>query len=58
MASAVPFANFFVILFPSMALRQAGIAVALQLILYGTNITGLREGRVRRLDKTGENGTP
>jgi APA family basic amino acid/polyamine antiporter len=45
-AAAVSFANFFAILVPSMANHQAGIAVALQLILYGTNIMGLREGRV------------
>ena len=44
-AAAVSFANFFAILVPSMAPHEAGIAVALQLVLYGTNILGLREGR-------------
>ncbi len=45
-AAAVSFANFFVILVPAMAPHQGDIAVALQLILYGTNIMGLREGRL------------
>lgn len=45
-AAAVSFANFLAILVPSLASREAGIAVALQLVLYGTNILGLREGRV------------
>jgi APA family basic amino acid/polyamine antiporter len=44
-AAAVSFANFFAILFPAWEPREAGIAVALQVILYGTNIMGLREGR-------------
>ena len=45
-AGAVSFANFFVILVPAAEPRQAGIAVAIQLVLYGANILGLREGRV------------
>ena len=45
-AAAVSFANFLAILVPSLAQREAGIAVALQLVLYGTNLLGLREGRV------------
>ena len=44
-AAAVSFANFFAILFPAWEPREAGIAVALQVVLYGTNIMGLREGR-------------
>lgn len=44
-AAAVSFANFLAILVPSLAPREAGIAIALQLVLYGTNILGLREGR-------------
>ena len=44
-AAAVSFANFFATLFPSWEPREAGLAIALQLILYGTNIMGLREGR-------------
>ena len=45
-AGAVSFANFFAILVPAAEPRQAGIAVAVQLLLYGANIMGLREGRV------------
>ena len=45
-AGAVSFANFFAILVPAAEPRQAGIAVAVQLLLYGANILGLREGRV------------
>lgn len=44
-AAAVSFANFLAILVPAAAPHEAGIAVGLQLILYGTNIMGLREGR-------------
>jgi APA family basic amino acid/polyamine antiporter len=44
-AAAVSFANFFAILVPAMASHEAGIAIALQIVLYGTNILGLREGR-------------
>jgi APA family basic amino acid/polyamine antiporter len=44
-AGAVSFANFFAILVPAATSRQAGIAVAVQLVLYGANILGLREGR-------------
>lgn len=44
-AAAVSFANFLAIIVPSLGSREAGIAVALQLVLYGTNILGLREGR-------------
>lgn len=44
-AGAVSFANFFAILVPTAEPRQAGIAVAVQLVLYGANILGLREGR-------------
>jgi amino acid transporter len=44
-AAAVSFANFFAIVVPSMTSQQAGIAVALQVLLYGANILGLREGR-------------
>ena len=44
-AGAVSFANFFVILVPAAEARQAGIAIAIQLVLYGANILGLREGR-------------
>jgi APA family basic amino acid/polyamine antiporter len=44
-AASVSFANFLAIVVPSLAARQAGIAVALQIVLYGVNIAGLREGR-------------
>jgi len=44
-AGAVSFANFFVILVPAAEPRQAGIAIAIQLVLYGANVLGLREGR-------------
>lgn len=44
-AGAVSFANFFAILVPAAETRQAGIAVAVQLVLYGANVLGLREGR-------------
>jgi len=44
-AAAVSFANFLSIIVPSLGPRQAGIAVALQIVLYGINIAGLREGR-------------
>jgi amino acid transporter len=44
-AAAVSFANFLAIVVPSLAQRQAGIAVALQILLYGINVAGLREGR-------------
>jgi basic amino acid/polyamine antiporter, APA family len=44
-AGAVSFANFFAILVPAAEPRQAGIAVAIQLVLYGANVLGLREGR-------------
>jgi APA family basic amino acid/polyamine antiporter len=45
-AASVLFANFLTIIVPSLAERQAGIAVALQILLYGVNIAGLREGRL------------
>jgi len=44
-ATTVSFANFFALLVPAAASREAGIAVALQVLLYGANILGLREGR-------------
>ena len=44
-ATTVSFAYFLAILLPAAAPRQAGIAVALQIALYGTNILGLRQGR-------------
>lgn len=44
-AGAVSFANFFAILVPAAEPRQAGIAIAVQLVLYGANVLGLREGR-------------
>ncbi|MGD0191313.1 MAG: APC family permease [Rhizomicrobium sp.] len=45
-AASVSYANFLAIIVPSLAQRQAGIAVALQIVLYGINIAGLREGRL------------
>ncbi|HEX2592242.1 MAG TPA: APC family permease [Rhizomicrobium sp.] len=44
-ANSIVFADALGKLAPAMAPHTAGIAVALQVILYGTNILGLREGR-------------
>jgi APA family basic amino acid/polyamine antiporter len=44
-SNSIVFADAFGRLVPSTAPYTAGIAVALQVILYGTNILGLREGR-------------
>lgn len=44
-SAAVLFANFLAIIVPSLFPYEAGVAVALQIVLYGTNILGLREGR-------------
>jgi APA family basic amino acid/polyamine antiporter len=44
-ANSIVFAEALGRIVPSMAVHTAGIAVALQIVLYGTNILGLREGR-------------
>jgi APA family basic amino acid/polyamine antiporter len=44
-AASVSFASFLALVVPALATHQAGVAVALQILLYGTNIAGLREGR-------------
>lgn len=44
-AASVSFANFLAILAPALAPHAPGVAVALQVLLYGANILGLREGR-------------
>jgi APA family basic amino acid/polyamine antiporter len=49
-AAAVSFANFFAILVPAAQSHQTGIAIAIQVIIFGANILGLREGR--ELQKT------
>ena len=49
-AAAVSFANFLVILIPAAQPHQTGIAIAVQVVIFGANILGLREGR--ELQKT------
>lgn len=44
-ASAIAFADFTVPLIPAAAGHETGIAVGIQIVLYGANIMGLREGR-------------
>ena len=44
-AAAVSFANFLAILLPAAESRQTGIAIAIEVLVFGANILGLREGR-------------
>lgn len=45
-ANTVTFAKFLAILWPGAADNMAIVAVALQVVIYGANIMGLREGRL------------
>ncbi|HUJ48040.1 MAG TPA: APC family permease [Rhizomicrobium sp.] len=48
-ASSIAFADFAAPLLPGIANHRAGLAVAVQIVLYGTNVAGLRAGRAMQM---------